>query len=237
MHNFHTCTHTHSTLTPSLLRGNTAAAAIIDYIDTISIIQEALNITSTINETILQLQNTIDALMAEGLEDEANYLLERSRFFWSEARRLDENVTSLSFAVQSAMNQVEIHLNETDQISSKAIELRHLVNSLWVAADMFSSTVSMTLNTIDMRHNEVQEDHDFISSTVPELLSNVNGSLNLVNATHTVSLCMFYILVLSLNVRTICIIITRKIVFCFFCHSYRLLPRQLGSWFQPKHHS
>lgn len=184
----HTCiSHAHSTLTSSLTTGNNAVGAIIDFMTTISTIEEALNITNAINATIQQLRESINDLMVDSLEDEANDLLENSRNYQSEASNILKTVANLSLAIFNAKNQVDSDRNETNRIYFKVRDSRHLVNGLQIAAGMFSSDVSQTLNYIDTKLTTIDNNYLFISTIVPDLLTDVVESLALVNETQNVS--------------------------------------------------
>ena len=132
--------------------------------------------------------------MADSFEEQANDLLENSRMYMSESSRFSENVANLSLAVSRVVSQVYSDMNETDRISFKVMALRHLVNALQIAAEMFSSSVLMTLDAIDVRLNTVHDDHVFLSTTVSELLVNVDDSLTSVTETQNVSPCTLYLL-------------------------------------------
>ena len=183
----HTHTHTRSFLSPRLSAGNDAVSAIIDYMETISHIQEALNLTATINSTLQQVQSIIATLDAENFDDEVDLALQDAQLLLSQAEALRESVANLTELYQRIESLVAMDTNSTEQLVLSVRSLRVRVNSLSVMAGVFASAVNSTVASVDHTLSVVMADQMYVMETVSQLQEGVASSVSLVDQTRDVS--------------------------------------------------
>ncbi len=181
------CTYFHflySTLSPSLSAGNSAVSAIIDYMDTIALIQQAANITTITAATLEQVQATLSDLDNQTFEEEAANQLVTAEAQLAETQSLVETVSNLTQAFENATNLVEMDTNETSRVALDVIALRQKVNDLSTAA-MFlnvNNTSSLSRNIA-----EVEAMQAGLIERVPPLLADIAVSTALVEEAQMVS--------------------------------------------------
>ena len=150
--------------------------AIIDYDESITMIQEAFKLTVLANETISGTLANISDLMTDGLAATAAMLVNTSMELLDEAERLYGVIRELLPAVDEARQAYERAENQTLQISNLVIMLSHDVNELTRAVSMNHVMLNNILNTIQERLDIVYMIHEYVISVVPVLKQNVNNS-------------------------------------------------------------
>ena len=170
---FHT---THSILSSSLTSGNEAVEAIIDYDESIAMIQEALKLTILANQTVNITLANINSLMTEGLAATATMLLNTSMELLSEAERLYGVIRGLLQPLSEARQAYERAQNQTRQISDIVIMISHDVNQLTRAISMNHDTLNDILNTIQQNLDTVHMIYAYVISVVPVLEQNFISS-------------------------------------------------------------
>ena len=163
-------------MSSSLTSGNEAVDAIIDYDESIAMIQEALNLTTLANQTVNVTLANINNLMTEGLTVTAMVLLNTSMELHNEAERLYGVIRGLLSAVSEARQAYERAQNQTQQISDLVIVLSHDVNELTRAISMNYDILNNILNAIQQRLDIVHMIYAYVISVVPILEQNVTNS-------------------------------------------------------------
>ena len=160
----------------SLTSGNEAVEAIIDYAESVAMIQEALNLTGIANQTVNVTLGNINNLMTEGLAATATILLNTSMEILGDAERLYGVVRGLLQRVNETREAYERAQNQTQQISDLVIMLDHDVNELIQAISMNHDRLNNILNTIQQRLDTVYMIYAYVISVVPTLEQNVTSS-------------------------------------------------------------
>ena len=163
-------------MSSSLTSGNEAVEAIIDYEESIALIQEALNLTGIANQTVNVTLGNINNLMTEGLAAAATILLNTSMEILGEAERLYGVVRGLLQPVNEARQAHERAQNQTQRISDLVIMLNHDVNELTRAISMNRDRLNNILNAIQQRLDTVYMICAYVTSVVPILEQNVTSS-------------------------------------------------------------
>lgn len=163
-------------MSSSLTNGNEAVEAVIDYGESIAMIQEALNLTILADETVNGTLAMINDLMTEGLAATATMLLNTSMELVNEAERLYAIIRGLLPAVDEARQAYERAQNQTQQILNLAIMLNHDVNELTRAISMNHDILSNVLNDIQQRLDAVHMIYAYVISMVPDLEQNITSS-------------------------------------------------------------
>jgi cell division protein ZapA (FtsZ GTPase activity inhibitor) len=150
--------------------------AIIDYEESVAMIQEALNLTVLANQTVNVTLANINNLMTEGLVATATILINISMEILGEAERLYDITRGLLQRVNEARQAYERAQNQTQQISDNVIMLNHDVNELTRAVSMNHDRLNDILNTIQRRLDTVYMIYEYVKSVVPVLEQNVTSS-------------------------------------------------------------
>lgn len=135
------CTLLRSTLNASLNSGSSAVNAIIDYSNTITTINQALNLSSTTNSTIQSLLENVTELMVDQLQSRASSLLATSEGLLIMAQRVNTSVALLLPAVATARFQVMLAENRSRDAAQLALALGVEVERLRMAAGEISVSV------------------------------------------------------------------------------------------------
>ena len=163
-------------MSSSLTSGNEAVEAIINYDESIAMIQEALNLTVLANQTVNITLANINNLMTEGLTATAMMLLNTSMELHNEAERLYGVIRGLLPVVSEARQVYERAQNQTQQISDLVIMLRHDVNELTHAISMNHNILNTILNAIQQRLDTVHMIYAYVINVIPVLEQNVTSS-------------------------------------------------------------
>lgn len=150
--------------------------AIIDYDESIAMIQEALKLTILANQTVNITLANINNLMTEGLAATATMLLNTSTELLSKAERLYGVIRGLLQPLSKARQAYERAQNQTQQISDIVIMISHDVNQLTRAISMNHDTLNDILNTIQQNLNTVHMIYAYVISVVPVLEQNFTSS-------------------------------------------------------------
>lgn len=136
------CTLLCSTLNASLNSGSLAVNAIIDYSNTITTINQALNLSSTTNSTIQSLLENVTQLMVDQLQSQASSLLATSEGLLIMAQQVNASVALLLPAVATAQFQVMLAENRSRDAAQLALALGVEVEQLRMAAGEISVSVT-----------------------------------------------------------------------------------------------
>ncbi len=152
--------------------------------DTIALIQQAANITTTTAATLEQVQATLSDLDNQTFEEEAANQLVTAEAQLAETQSLVETVFNLTQAFENATNLVEMNTNETSRVALDVIALRQRVNDL--------STAAMFLNinntsSLSRSIAEVEAMQAGLIERVPPLLADIAVSTTLVEEAQMVS--------------------------------------------------
>ena len=115
---------------------------IIDYSNTITAINQALNLSSTTNSTIQSLLGNVTQLMVDQLQSQASSLLATSEGLLVMAQQVNSSVALLLPAVATAQSQVMLAENRSRDAAQQAISLGMEVERLRIAAGEMSVTVT-----------------------------------------------------------------------------------------------
>ena len=115
---------------------------IIDYSNTITAINQALNLSSTTNSTIQSLLGNVTQLMVDQLQSQASSLLATSEGLLVMAQQVNSSVALLLPVVATAQSQVMLAENRSRDAAQQAISLGMEVERLRIAAGEMSVTVT-----------------------------------------------------------------------------------------------
>ena len=151
--------------------------AIIDYDESLAMIEKALNLILMANQTLSSTQADIDALLNGSLAATAESLLNTSMELLSEAEMLyDTIVMELLPDVEGAREAYERAKNQTQEITDLAIMLHHDVNVLTYAVSTHEVNLNRNLTLIQDKLNVVNTIYESVTSVEPILEQNITRS-------------------------------------------------------------
>ena len=171
----------YSTLTPSLTGGNEAVERIMEYDESIRVIDKGLDLITMANQSILSVLADINAVMPDTLSNTAAILLNTSTELLSNAESLSDVVTTrLLPNVTKAMEVYELSENQTQILLDFVAVLYRDLNELTRAVSTNKDTVYGTLTAVQETLEVVEEIYESVSGVLPVLEENVtSGQLQL----------------------------------------------------------
>lgn len=162
--------------------------AIIDYEDSLTVIQKARNLIVTANETVIN--STLTIINNESLTIMAKRLLNTAIELLSRAKMQYDIVNNLLPDIDEARIDYERAKNQTQHITNRVITLAYDVNDLTRAVLMHKERVNGTLNMIETKLDLVDMIYESVTSAALTLQDNVTRShsqLDLIDMVTTIN--------------------------------------------------